>query len=231
MSSPGRARTQAALDLAAVIAIGLVLRMLVLRHVPALVAGPSSVVLTVVAATLLLRRRGLNWRSLGLARPSSLRALVGWTLLTYFCCMAVVVAANLVMLRFTRLPPQDLSVLAAIHGNKALYLYMLVAVVWGSAAPGEELLFRGFVMTRLLAIVGGDGFAARALAVLGQAALFAAGHAYLGPRGVIDAGLLGAVLATTYFCNGRNLWPMIIAHGMIDTLSITLIYFGFGLPH
>jgi membrane protease YdiL (CAAX protease family) len=108
---------------------------------------------------------------------------------------------------------------------------MLFPVTWGAAAFGEEMLFRGFMMTRLLAIIGSDGFAARALAVIGQAALFAAGHAYLGPRGVIAAGLLGVVFSTLYFRNGRNLWPLFIAHGLIDTVSLTLLYFGVGLRH
>ena len=224
-------RAHAALDLVAIIALFLLLRLLLLAYLPPLVSGPLSVVLSVVGATLLLWHRGSSWHAIGLARPSSLRAFIGWSLLTYASCMIVVVSANIVMQLFTKLPLQDLSKLAAIRGNTQLYRYMLFPVTWGAAAFGEEMLFRGFMATRLLAIIGSDRFAARALAVIGQAALFAAGHAYLGPRGVINAALLGAVFSTFYFRNGRNLWPLFIAHGLIDTVSLTLLYFGVGLGH
>lgn len=222
-------RAHAAFDLVTIVALGLFLRLFVLVHAPPLVAGPASVLLTVLGATWLLRLRGSSWHALGLARPSSLRALVGWSLLTYVVCMVVVSVANILMQRFTKLPHEDFSRLAVIRGNVPLYLFMLFPVAWGAAAFGEEMLFRGFVMTRLLAIIGSDGVAARLLAVVGQAALFAAGHAYLGTRGVIDAGLIGVVFATVYFRNGRNLWPLFIAHGLIDSVSLTLLYFGFGV--
>jgi len=224
-------RAHAAFDLATIIALGLLLRLVLLAHLPPLVPGPLTVLLTVIAATLLLRHRGSSWHAIGLARPSSLRAFIGWSVLTYVSCMVVVVIANVVMQLFTRLPPQDLSKFAAIRGNTPLYRYMLFPVTWGAAAFGEEMLFREFMATRLLVIIGNDGFTARALAVIGQAVLFAACHMYLGPRGVIDAGLLGVMFSTLYFRNGRNLWPLFIAHGLIDTVSLTLLYFGVGFRH
>jgi membrane protease YdiL (CAAX protease family) len=230
-SPANRTSAYAALDLVTIIAIGLLLRMVLLAHLPPLVPGPLSMLLTVIAATLLLWHRGSSWHAIGLARTSSLRAFIGGSLRTYFSCMAVVVIANIVMQFFTKLPPLDVSKFAAIRGNTPLYHYMLFPVTWGAAAFGEEMLFRGFVTTRLLAIMGSDAFEARALAVIGQAALFAACHAYLGPRGVIDAGLMGVVSSTIYFRNGRNLWPLFIAHGLIDTVSLTLLYFGVGLQH
>ena len=230
-SLPYGTRAPAVFDLVTVVALLLLLRMFLLDHVSPLVAGPSSVLLTVLAASLLLWRRGSSWHALGLARTPSLRAFIGWSLLTYVSCTAVLIIANIAMQLFTKLPPQDLSRLAAIRGNTQLYHYMLFPVTWGAAAFGEEMLFRGFVMTRLLAIISSDGFAAIALAVLGQAALFAAGHVYLGPRGVIVAGLMGVVFARFYFRNGRNLWPLFVAHGLIDTVSFTLLYHGVGLPH
>jgi uncharacterized protein len=76
-------------------------------------------------------------------------------------------------------------------------------------AIGEELLFRGFIMKRLGDAIGASRLAPLAAAA-GRAAPFAAGHAYLGPRGALNAGALGLTAGLAYRCNGRNLWPLFI---------------------
>jgi hypothetical protein len=98
-------------------------------------------------------------------------------------------------------------------------------LVWVQAAFGEELVFRGFLLTRLELLFGG-GLSAIATAVVGQALLFGVGHWYLGPRGVTTAGIAGLILGVVYLCDGRNLVPLIGAHGLADSLSLIAIYTG-----
>jgi hypothetical protein len=62
--------------------------------------------------------------------------------------------------------------------------------------------------------------------VLGQATLFAFGHAYLGPRGMLNAGALGLLGGLCYLWNGRNLWPLFIAHGLVDSVGLTALFLG-----
>jgi hypothetical protein len=64
--------------------------------------------------------------------------------------------------------------------------------------------------------------------VLLQALVFALGHAYQGVTGVVNLFVVGLILGYVYLRGGRNLWPVIVAHGLIDTLSTTLVYLGYG---
>jgi membrane protease YdiL (CAAX protease family) len=36
----------------------------------------------------------------------------------------------------------------------------------------------------------------------------------------------GLILGAAYLLSGRNLWASILAHGFIDTVGVTLAYFG-----
>jgi hypothetical protein len=101
--------------------------------------------------------------------------------------------------------------------------YLLL--VWASAAFGEELVFRGFLLTRLEILLG-SGLTATATAVTGQALLFGVAHWYLGLRGVSTAALIGLAYGVVYVCNARNLAPLIVAHGLTDSLSLIAIYSG-----
>jgi len=56
-------------------------------------------------------------------------------------------------------------------------------LVWVQAAFGEELVFRGFLLTRLELVLAG-GLSATAMALVGQALLFGVPHWYLGPRAI-----------------------------------------------
>ena len=74
----------------------------------------------------------------------------------------------------------------------------------------------------------GNGAAAQILGGLGQAALFGLAHLYLGPTGMLNAFAIGLVAAAVYTADGRNLWPLIVAHGLVDTVGLTAIHFGLG---
>jgi membrane protease YdiL (CAAX protease family) len=124
-----------------------------------------------------------------------------------------------------QLPQQHLEVFAGLQGNTTRYLVMLVPVAWGAAALGEELIYRGFLFSRLTQLFAGRCYGT-GLALIGQAALFSMGHTYLGPRGMLNAGILGLIAGAAYVANGRNLWPLIVAHGLVDTVGITVLYLG-----
>ena len=43
---------------------------------------------------------------------------------------------------------------------------------------------------------------------------------------MLDAGLIGLVFGLVYLRNGRQLPALILAHGMIDTISVLALYAG-----
>jgi membrane protease YdiL (CAAX protease family) len=180
----------------------------------------GSVLLPLLGATLFLHREGTPWRALAAGRPLSWKGVLGWTALAWVLCVLLTIPAQ-ALLRALGIPPIDFRIFQALlEGNLMLYLWMLIPVSWGSAAIGEELLVRGFLQHRLEGLVG------TAAAVLLQAVIFALAHFYQGLAGIINVFVVGLVFGVIYLRCGRNLLPLILAHGLIDTLAMTLFYLG-----
>ena len=66
-------------------------------------------------------------------------------------------------------PPPDYSMFDPLKGNLGEYLFWAVAVTWGTAALGEELLFRGFLLNTMESLFGGPRPVATVSAILIQA--------------------------------------------------------------
>lgn len=98
-------------------------------------------------------------------------------------------------------------------------------IVWTFAAFGEEISYRGYLVTRA-ADVGGRTKLAYWVAVLVVSVLFGYGHYYKGPAGIVDSGMAWLVLGSAYLISGRNLWVCILAHGFIDTFGVIALFFG-----
>jgi membrane protease YdiL (CAAX protease family) len=111
-----------------------------------------------------------------------------------------------------------------ITGNvRTALLYLLI--VWTFAAFGEEIAYRGFLLTRA-ADVGGRTGAAWWIGIVVVAVLFGYGHYYKGPAGIVDSGVAGLILGAAYMAAGRNLWASVLAHGLIDTYGVVALFLG-----
>jgi uncharacterized protein len=186
--------------------------------------GSIAVVATVLLASWRLSRSSESWLSVGLRKPSSWGGVALAVVALY---MSVAIGMRLIVTPLAdamRWPALDTSAFMGVRGNAATLAGML-ALVWTIVAFGEELIFRGFILSRLENLFG-QGASGKAVAVALQAALFGIGHFYLGARGMAAATLVGVVYGAWYVLRGRNLWPLIIAHGITDTVSMTAIYAG-----
>lgn len=186
-------------------------------------AGTAAVATSLGAVFATRRWRALSWASIGLAAPAGpgrlgLQALVG--LLAGWSAALVAMAVASKGLGWA---PMDASRFAGIEGDVAGLLGAL-AVSWTTAAFGEEVLFRGFVQSRLQALLGARRHAGVLAAVL-QAVLFALGHAYQGGTGMLVSGAIGLAFGLLML-RFRNVWPLVIAHGLIDTVSMFALYSG-----
>ena len=115
-----------------------------------------------------------------------------------------------------------------IAGNLRLYLLML-AISWISGGFAEEMFFRGFLITRLQAALDGVKFAS-VLAVLLPALLFGYVHIYYqGLHGYFNAGMVGLVFESFFLLYKRNLWPLVLAHGFINSLGFTAEFMGWDI--
>ena len=121
-------------------------------------------------------------------------------------------------------PGLDIAAYSRIQGNP-VELAKILTIVWTTAAIGEELLFRGFLQDRIHAVLGPGRRSAVAVVLL-QAVIFGVAHSYLGLRGILTAMLVGVIFGTWFLLRGRNLWSLILAHGLIDTITMTALYAG-----
>lgn len=117
--------------------------------------------------------------------------------------------------------PQGSESIAGNPGTAALWLLL----VWTWAALGEEIAYRGYLFGRAADVLRRSP-AAWVFATIATSVLFGYGHFYKGPSGIVDSGVAGLVLAGAYLFAGRNLWAPVLAHGIIDTVGVAALYFG-----
>ena len=190
-------------------------------------AGPVAVLAGVAALRLSQHGQAAPWASVGLVRPDGAGRLALATLGCLLAGWAGAVAATLLATRGLDWAPIDTARFAGLHGNASMLLGLL-AISWSTAAFGEEVLFRGFLQSRLQALVGASAHSG-GLAVVLQALLFGLAHAYQGPTGILVTGAVGLAFGLCRL-RLRSLWPLVIAHGLIDTLSMVALYFGAAAP-
>ncbi|PHP18144.1 CPBP family intramembrane metalloprotease [Sphingobium sp. IP1] len=194
-------------------------------------AGPVSLLLTLALLTLYMRFCGLNWSAMGLIPLPGWRAKLmilpkaGVTLLAFAIVVALVtIVGPAIGLAF--LAKESAGVAdrwGAVAGSLPHYL-LWIGIVWSAAAFGEEMFFRGYLITRLQALFPAGRVGAM-LAVLLSALIFGYGHFYYqGWRGAFVTGGIGLAFGTMFLLFRRNLWPLILLHGVIDTLTFTAIF-------
>jgi membrane protease YdiL (CAAX protease family) len=186
---------------------------------------PNEVPILFVLGWISLRLRDGGWKAAGLTRPNS-----------WWKAVALAVGAAAVLQLGNELvvgplahriwpAPQHISHVvgsAALGWRQALTTLL---IVWTFAAFGEELSYRGYLLTRAADIFGRSD-AAYILAMILVALLFGFGHYYKGPAGMLDSTYSGLVLGCAYLLSGRNLWAAILAHGISDTFALLVVFMG-----
>jgi membrane protease YdiL (CAAX protease family) len=185
--------------------------------------GPITVLASLAVATWCLRRRGAGWPSLGLARRHSALRLALMIFATFVVAYLAAGVTTAIATKLLGLPAINYAHYGDLHGNLPR-LALLLIIAWTSAGFGEEMLFRGFVLTRLETALG-QTKVALILAVILQAILFGIAHYKQGPSGIILTGVIGLIMGT-FYARFRNLWQLIIAHSLIDTASLVALYMG-----
>jgi membrane protease YdiL (CAAX protease family) len=184
----------------------------------------SRAALLLGVATWFLHMRGLGWNDMGLVRPRWVRFAIAMPV----GLIGIIIAVNglRAVLRHFGVPGPDYSMFRSLHGNLGLYLFWLVPVTWGSAAFGEELICRGFILDALRRLIRAERGPMELLAIMLQAALFGALHFYQGAGGAAVAGAVGLGFGFVWLFCGRNPWACIVLHGLFDSIAMTGFYFG-----
>jgi membrane protease YdiL (CAAX protease family) len=138
--------------------------------------------------------------------------------------VSFVVLSSLIQL-VVPVPQQDVSRFAFLRGDLP-NLILNVLAMWFTAGFLEELLWRGYLMNRLVDLQGKNTKLAWVIALVGSAIIFGLGHTYQGLGGVVKVTAAGLLFGTAFLTVRRNLWPVIIAHALLDTISFVGHYFG-----
>jgi membrane protease YdiL (CAAX protease family) len=217
-------RAQAAWDIVAAVALVAASAVLMADLVMALTGELQLALLlllqglvVLIGLRLLLIRRGQTWSDVGLAAlrlrdiPRALLALAS-------CVAANVVLTSWMFLEEPAGLQEHLDVLRQVaqrlgadRSIAALGAMMLFVGVY------EELAARGFLLARFRVALPGT-----ALPVVGSALLFGLGHVYQGWIGVAQTTLLGVILAA-YTLRWGTLWPAILAHAVLNTVSVFVV--------
>lgn len=192
---------------------------------------PSLVILVIAALSLIVRHESLGTlghdqpaRTARTAQPARQLAAVvglamGWTLVDVAVVMPVV--------EHVTGQDRDLSRFAPVEGD-LVTLVTLLLLAWAVGAVGEELAFRGFVLTRCTDLLG-SGTAARAVAVLVSAVLFGLTQSEFGVAAVAVAVVDGIFYGVLRYRFG-TLWAPIVAHGTVNTVGLLVFFVAGPLP-
>jgi uncharacterized protein len=185
---------------------------------------PNEVPILCVLGLISIRCRDGGWSAMGFKLPASWIRLV---LIALVAAALRIILGDLVIepLAAHFWPPIVAPAGSeAISGNIGTALLWLL-LVWTWAAFGEEVGYRGYLVTRA-ADLGGRTSVAYWIGIVAVAVLFGYGHYYKGPVGMVDSGVAGLILGAAYMFSGRNLWASILAHGFIDTFGVIALYLG-----
>lgn len=120
--------------------------------------------------------------------------------------------------------PIDYSSMSQVRGDlPTAIIWMLI--VWATAAFGEEIIFRGYLMRQFVKFFG-DSKISLAINILIFSSFFGFMHMQQGITGQLVAGSTGALLSIIFYTRKYDLWFMIVIHGCFNTLGILSFYFG-----
>ena len=212
------------IDIIVLVAVTFLLDAVVGAFVPVPISWEKGFVFDAIGKMLLvgvawglIRLRGETLADIGLKRPAS------WmrTFMIGIGLAAIVFIAMYLSEKagFRR----DLSKFKAVQGNLEL---AALGVFYAFIGAGfyEEFMFRGFLMQGLAMLLGA-GRGAWIVGCVIQGALFGLAHAYQNPLGIAITGTLGVLMGLLVLASGRNLWPVIIGHGLFDASRFVLFYF------
>ncbi len=171
--------------------------------------------------------RGLNFRDLGLVLPvwsgKTYLKIVLWSFLICIITISSFILGSVVMSVLTGANAQpDVGNYQYLKDNPGIFVLSLLGVYLVSSF-GEELVYRGFLIHRISALLKGVKFG-KIYAVVISALIFGLAHYTWGVTGMVQTSFMGLVLGTFHVRFKNKLIVLILAHAYMDTLLFASIY-------
>ena len=178
---------------------------------------------TLVIAIWRMKVRNVTWKELGLLKPDNLGKTLGISAIILATTMISLIAFNILIDHLPFSLATDTSSESAVSkfgnlkGNWAHFFLIIPFILLESIL--EELLDRGFLMNWIEKLFSSTSFAT-VIAVILQAAIFGFRHSNDFSERSITVGIIGLIMGIAYVKFGRNLWPLIIAHCVLNAGSM-----------
>ncbi|MEE4244150.1 MAG: CPBP family intramembrane glutamic endopeptidase [Kangiellaceae bacterium] len=178
---------------------------------------------TLTTAAIMLRVRQVSWREIGLFKPSNYKqALIATVFIFIFTVGSIIIFKLLKnQLGLEVAPDMSEQNAGAKFGGASgdwIWFFSIIPFIWIQSAL-EEILDRGFLINWIERALSSAWFAT-VIAVLTQALIFGFRHSYDISERSITVGLIGLAMGIGYVAFGRNLWPLIFAHCILNTMSM-----------
>lgn len=186
------------------------------RSTVVLIAGMLVVCLYSFIAII---RGAVTPQSLGLSAPGSWLRTIGFALSGLAVMLAYSPLADKIATCWVAKPP-SLDAFRMLQQSRTKLILGIIAA-WILGGFLEELIARGLVLQAIERIASpwGIRYAATGIAIIVAAAGAGALHAYQGLRAVIIVTQLSVLFGILFVLSGYNLWPVVLCHGLYDTIA------------
>ena len=211
------------IDLIIFISVMFLVREVYFQSVGFMVNGLFWSLSTFIIAAWRMKARGVSWSDLGLCKPNDIkRTLIASMVILGMAIGSIIVFEILKDLFAWNLSP-DTSNQSAVSKfgdlkNNWLLFFSIIPIIWLESFF-EEILDRGFMMNWIERMFSST-IPATILAVILQAVIFGFRHSNDFSERSITVGLIGLAMGVGYVVFGRNLWSIIIAHCVLNTVSM-----------
>ena len=178
---------------------------------------------TLVVASWRMKVRSVSWKDLGLKKPTNFGKTIGVSIIILVSVIVSIMIFEIIKdhLPFSIIPDSSsesaISKFGNLKGNWVHFFLIIPFVLLESML--EELLDRGFLINWFERLFSKTSFAT-VIAVLLQATIFGFRHSYDLSARSITVGIIGLIMGIAYVKFGRNLWPLIIAHCILNSMSM-----------
>lgn len=178
---------------------------------------------TLVVATILMRVRRVSWKKIGLYRLKICKnSLLATAFIFAFTIISILIFQMFKEQLGLHIAPDTsgekaTSKFGDLSGNWGLF-FAIIPFIWLQSML-EEVLDRGFLINWIERALSSTWFATIIAAAV-QVIIFGFRHSYDLSERSITVALIGLAMGIGYVAFGRNLWPLIIAHCLLNTMSM-----------
>lgn len=178
---------------------------------------------SLIVASIFMRIRGVSWQDIGLCKPQNVKnAVLATGFIFAFSIISILLFQILkdhlgIDIAADKSNQQAKAKFGDLTGNWWLF-FSIMPCIWLQSTL-EELLDRGFLINWIEKALSST-WLATVIAVLAQAMIFGFRHSNDLSERSITVGLIGLAMGLGYLCFGRNLWPLILAHCLLNTMSM-----------